>query len=176
MRKLLLLAWLPLLIFLYPLPPEAARQFQAEIHQSWPDKAASSTPSQSQLDMFTSALWEVWIQNLLWAVVGVAIGFMAWRGYRYWQWLALGMSIIYLAFVALQYVFMDSAIPDSWLFFETKNHFLRVAQANLRLVEVSMESGSLKRPAYLLYHVLLMPVFQVAVLAWLATRLGARRP
>ena len=176
MRKLLLFAWLPLVVFLFPLPPQAAKQLQDEIYRS-PTAEGSSVSGgakglrteqalREELDMFTSAMWLRWMQTLGLLVAGLFVGVMAWRGYRHWQWFALGMSVVYLAFVLFRYLFMDRAIPDSWLFFQTDNHFLRVVQANLRVVEVGISNGSFMRPASVIYDEILMPLFQIAVLAW----------
>jgi hypothetical protein len=175
MRKLLLVAWLPALVFLLPLPPEAARQLQDEVRHRATENTAAIAASQIHLDVLTSGLWTVWMQDLALLVMGLAVGVVAWRRYRYWQWLAAGMSILYLTLVTLSYLFMERTIPDHWLFFETQNHFLRVVQANFRIAEVGLANGSVMRPARLMYGAVLMPIFQLTVLAWLAARIrGAR--
>jgi len=177
MRKFLVLAWLPLIVFLFPLPPQAAKQLQNELHGARTSEQSSVTDAtkeslkqqgpQVELDMFTSVLWDKWMQDLGLLAVGLFVGVMAWREYRHWQWFALGMSIAYLSLVVLRYVLMERPVPDSALFFETSNHFLRVMQANLRLVEVGISNGSLMRPAWVIYREIVMPIFQVAVLVWL---------
>jgi len=71
---------------------------------------------------------------------------------------------------------MERAVPDSWLFFETGNHFLRTVQANLRVVEVGISNGSFMRPASIIYSEILMPLFQIAVLAWLLWLFSRKHP
>ena len=186
MRKLLFFAWLPLVIFLFPLPPQAARQLQGEINRAPTGQQSSVSgsakedmkqqASPEQLDMFTSAMWVRWMQTLGLLAVGLFVGFMAWRGYRHWQWWALSLSILYLAVVLSKYLFMERAVPDSWLFFETGNHFLRTVQANLRVVEVGISNGSFMRPASIIYSEILMPLFQIAVLAWLLWLFSRKHP
>ncbi len=186
MLWLLLLAWLPLIVFLFPLPPHAAKQLQNEIHATATgeqsgvagatEESMKQQASREEIEMFTSAMWVRWMQTLGLLAVGLLVGVMAWRGYRHWQWFALGMSILYLASVVFRYLLMERAVPDSWLFFEAGNHFLRVVQANLRLVEVGVSNGSFMRPAWVIYNEILMPIFQVAVLAWLVWLYSRRNP
>ena len=68
----------------------------------------------------------------------------------------------------------DRPIPDYLVFFETQNHFLRALQANFRIAELSFANGSILRPVRLMYHAVLMPIFQVAVLTWLAVVLSRK--
>ena len=176
MQKLLLLAWLPLAVFLFPLPPQSAQQLATQIHgpQGTEQSSASSNKgdvkrqlTREELDMMTSALWVRWIQTLGLLALGVLVGVLAWGGYRHWKAFAFGMSLLYLALVAYRYVAVERAVPDSWLFFDTTNHFMRLVQANLRIVEVGISNGSVMRPAWVIYNEMLMPIFQVVVLAWL---------
>jgi hypothetical protein len=186
MRKLLFFAWLPLVVFLFPLPPQAAKQLQNEVHGTRLAEQSSVTGtakesmtqqgSQAELAMFTSALWDRWMQNLGLLVIGLLVGVMAWRRYRHWEWLALGMSIFYLTLVVLRYVLMERPVPNSALFFETSNHFLRVIQVNLKLVEVGISNGSVMRPAWVVYREVVMPIFQLAVLVWLLWFSTWRKP
>ena len=152
MRKLLLLVWLPLFVFLFPLPPQVAKQMLQEA-------------SPAELDVVTSALWVVWMQNLGLMALGLIVGVIAWRGYRHWRLFALGMSISYLALVVVGYVSVDRAVPDSLLLFETESNVVRILQLNLRLVEVGISRGSVIRPAWIIYNEILMPIFQLTVLA-----------
>jgi hypothetical protein len=178
MRKTLLFAWLPLVVFLFPLPPQAGKQLMEEIHERTtrgksdatrrPEESAKQQAfSKRQLDVLVAALWVRWFQNLGLLAVGLFVGFMAWRGRRHWQLFALGISIYYLAVVIYGYLHMERPVPESWLFFGTENHFLRTMQVNFRLVEVGISNGSLIRPAWVLYNDILMPIFQAVVLGWL---------
>ena len=169
MRKLLLLAWLPLVIFLFPLPPQVANQSLSEVPQvgTTSPGATKSDVSPEQLRAVTSALWIRWMENLGLLALGLAVGLAAWRGYRHWRSLALVMSIFYLALVALSYLSTERPIPDSVLFFDTQNRFINTFQMNLRLVEIGISNGSFRRPACIVYNQIVMPIFQLVVLGWL---------
>ncbi len=186
MQKLLLFAWLPLVIFLFPLPPQAAKQLMNEIQTKTGEKSdVTGVPkenkkqqafSKTEFDVLVTALWDRWLQNLGWLALGLFVGVMAWRGRPYWQLFPLGMSIFYLAVVIYSYVRMERAVPDSLLFFGTENHFVRIVQFHLRLVEVGVSNGSLVRPAWVIYKEFLMPIFQVVVLGWLLWMYSRRNP
>jgi hypothetical protein len=130
--------------------------------------------SKRDLDVLVAGLWTIWFQNLGMLALGLFVGVMAWRGRRHWQLFALGMSIFYLTLVVYAYLRMERPVPESWLFFGTENHFLRIMQANLRLIEVGISKGSLVRPARVIYIDILMPIFQLVVLVWMLCLLSLR--
>jgi hypothetical protein len=186
MRKLLLLAWLPLVIVLFPLPPQTGKQLmEGSYERGTREKSHATRPpeesikqqarSKRDLDVLVAGLWTIWFQNLGMLALGLFVGVMAWRGGRHWQLFALGMSIFYLALVVYAYLRIERPVPESWLFFGTENHFLRIMQANLRLIEVGISNGSLVRPARVIYIDILMPIFQVVVLVWMLCLLALRR-
>ncbi len=190
MRKLLFFAWLPLVVFLFPLPPQAAKNLIDEVDgprtagqlngatgkQPNVTGTAEQQASSGELDMIKAALWDRWVENLVLLTAGLAVGFVAWRGYKHWEWFALGMSLFYLTLVVFRYLAADRPVPDGALFFETSNHVLRGLQANLRLLETGITNGSFMRPAWLIYREILMPMFQVVVLAWLLRLYLKRKP
>ncbi len=181
MRKLLLLAWLPFIVFLFPLPPQAGKQLMNEVmhadetrtdEQSLTTVVPTETKKQEAssgagVDAVVAALWSRWFQNLGLLALGLFVGVIAWRGRRHWQLFALGMSIVYLTLVVLRYLYVDRTVPDALLFFETESNLIRTMQLNVKLVGVGVSNGSFIRPAWIIYNEILMPIFQLIVLAWI---------
>jgi len=181
MRKLLLLAWVPFVVFLFPLPPQAGKQLMNEVMSAHETRAGEQpgatgaptettkrrTPSEADLDSVVAALWIKWFQNLGLLMLGLLVGVMAWRARRHWQLFPLGMSIFYLTLVISGYLRVEGTVPDGLLFFGTESNFIKIFQLNLRLVEVGISNGSLIRPAWIVYNEILMPIFQIAVLVWI---------
>jgi len=167
--------WLPFVLFLFPLPPQAGKQLMNEVASGEMatfkgQDQSTGVPAGQQAGVearIVSAFWTAWIESLSLVILGLCVGILAWRGHRYWKVSALGLSIVYLAVIAFGYISSERPVPDSLLFFGTDNSFLRSVQLNLRLVEAGISNGSLIRPARIVYANILMPVFQAIVLGWL---------
>jgi hypothetical protein len=156
-RTLFLLVWLPCTLLLFPLPPQAAAQLM--------DQAArGQASSPAALDSLVSALWFLWVENLVLMLLGLCVGVLAWRRHRYWQPAALAMSLLYLALIAPGYFQTGRAVPDGLLFFETESSLLRTLQLDIRLIESGLSKGSVIGPARIVYGHMLMPAFQLIVL------------
>jgi len=176
-RKLLFFVWLPFVLFLLPLPPQAGQQLMEEIGTGKAPVAgvqeqkanSKSEPTQRAevQNQVVSALWTVWIQNLIALVLGLCVGILAWRGNHYWRVSALVLSVLYLVVIVIGYMHSERPVPDRVLFFGTDSSFLRNVQLSLRLVESGISNGSFLRPARIAYTGILMPIFQAIVLGWL---------
>ena len=155
-RRLLLLVWLPVAIFLFPLPPQAADQL-------WSEMIGSRAAAPAEI---VSELWVVWTERLVLLVLGISVGILAWNRQRHWRLFALAMSVLCLGLFVLRNLAIDMPVPES-LAFRTDSYFLGRWQLNVRLIEAGLANGSLMRPAWILYSELLMPIFQAVVLAWM---------
>jgi hypothetical protein len=182
MRKVLLFVWLPLIVFLFPLPPQVAKQLVSEIksdhaavaNQGSNSAGTSARPvereplSQSEFDDLVATLWRAWLQNLGLLALGLFVGVMSWRHRPYWGLYALAMSVSYLAFVFLSPTYLSRKVPDSLLLFSTDSDLLRMWQLKFSLIEVGLSKGHLIRPAWIIYADFFMPIFQVCILVWLS--------
>lgn len=119
-------------------------------------------PSTADLEAVTNAIWMSWFQHLGLLLLGLSVGFIAWRASRHWELVILGMSILYLALVAFRYISSDRAV-------------LELMQLNLRLIEVGVSNGSFVRPTRIVLGEILMPAFQAVVLLWVLRRYSKGR-
>lgn len=179
MRRLLLIAWLPFIVFLFPLPPQAAKSLVNEIggepegalqpshiKNAPQQKSAQPSAPETSVEAFERALWLRWFEDIALLFLGLSVGLAAWREWRYWQRWALAMSVCYLILVAVRYMHGNAAVPASWLYFETSNSVVKLVQVNARLVESAFANGSVFRGTRVFCREFLMPVFQGIVLWW----------
>ena len=100
-------AWLHLALYVYPLPPQAAAQFQVTLpHDSGAEPSVDrANDAKLQKDGVPNRdleveFWFNWITNILLLGIGVFVSILAYRNYRHWK-IALLLPSLYICYVTL---------------------------------------------------------------------------
>ena len=178
MKKLLLLMWLPLLIFLYPLPPQRAAAILGDTAAATGaslSAAASQVPgfptiTEADRKAYVSDLWSGWFWNVGLLLGGVLIWWLAQRNQRYWQVWATGWGVFFLSLVACRYIDFHRHIPPGMLYFASSSKFVDLLQVNWALVMAGIDFGEFGAAFHTLYREFILPICELAVLGWLFLR------
>jgi hypothetical protein len=169
MKYIMIFIWIPLLMFLYPLPPEEVRllmgnEIIAELKAS-PDTA--EVFQKKILEPIERKIWIVWWGKAVLSLVGVTVGVVALKRWRYWKEVVLGFSIICIALASLQYFFPGREINSSLLFFDANVRWVNILQANFKLVILGIETGDWWVSAFVFYKDFVLPLFESMVFVWI---------
>jgi len=106
MRKVVailgLVAWLPFVLSLYPLPHQTASSVENQVRQTQKDlgtlaQKINPKPIEDQVKEVKVAGWSMWAVNLVLVIVGVVASVLAFRNMGGWRGLMLTLSLLFLA-------------------------------------------------------------------------------
>jgi hypothetical protein len=97
-----LVAWLPFVLALYPMPHQTAAEIEHQMRQTEKDlgplaKGVSPKPLEQQIDDVKTERWLLWSLNLSLLVLGVVASGISFKGVGVWRGLMLTLSALFLA-------------------------------------------------------------------------------
>lgn len=182
MRRLVLLMWLPMLVLLYPLPPQVADTVfggeevmqtagcgQADAHESF---CAGVLPPKihEMRQVYVNSLWWNWAFTLGVILGGLLVGVVAWCARPGWQIWVAAWGVLVIAMVLMRYTGSHPHVPERWLYFSSSSEALRLLQANWRLAMSAIDIGQFSTAFRVLYREFVLPLLEGVVMAWLLVR------
>lgn len=108
-----LFVWLHLALSIYPLPPQAAAEFEASLQHDSATKTPSDAGSRAKPPKgavrdrdLEVEFWFNWITNAILLLVGVCASVLTYRNYRHWK-VALLLPSIYIGYVTISPIVVD---------------------------------------------------------------------
>lgn len=156
----LIVAWLPTVSFLVPLPTtsiEALRSYSGQFPQvvTEPGQINPGTlnneqqriQTERQVDFDSTKIWVEWSMKLLFAVLGIGSAIAATLRWSFWGGFVTLMAVAYLGMYVMQFQYVQDAAPEAWT----------------TAAQISLESGRLSLVVSFFWNNLIQPAYFFAI-------------
>jgi len=158
---LVLLAWLPLAFAVYPIPSQKAAEIaklaedgvaaeQSLRAQGVSEKLLPPTTKEEYVAALTSEYWYMWLQGMIFLLLGIVAATMAYWGTKLWPWMVGLPSAVYATVLA--YPMLSHSIgPDrsfNWITFVTRD---------------AMSGGLQLKTLLPTYYLLVQPLLHISI-------------
>ncbi|MBM3359329.1 MAG: hypothetical protein FJY54_16585 [Betaproteobacteria bacterium] len=155
-----LVAWLPFVLALYPMPHQTAAQIEHEMRQTEKElgplaKRVSPKPLEQQIDDVKRERWLLWFVNLSLLALGLIGSGMSFKGIGVWRGLMLTLSVLFLAFYLLDYASGPHASVGEFVSWK------------LKMIQGFREEGRIGSYAFFGLKEFILPVVHLIILSLL---------
>jgi hypothetical protein len=161
MRKLIgilaLVAWLPFVLSLYPLPQQTASTVEDQIRQTQKDlgplaERINPKPIEEQIAEAKVAGWGMWVVNLALVITGVVASALAFKNMGVWRGLLLTLSLLFLAIFIFD------------LFILPYGSFAEVLSWKWTMIQKFVERGLVSSYVFFTLKEFVLPIVHVVIL------------